>query len=260
MAPPAYFITPQFSELLNVLDVQEILDDFDNTIKGAVAAWTEPGADLFRTPLDADGRFFEMQFTRISALILEFTVSDDQARSGSRTFRFDLVSGSTISFFFTGKYLYVVQFANTASFFATLLTLAPELETAHNDYTIFGSHLVTGGGSGNLTTSRWEQITTGVYADDTGAVLSNGTRTGSNQGMSRMASGAVKAYPVINVGDDGALNNVRGRLYNAVQVDGNDIPVGSEKSFPIGDGLTGVFKALNFTLSGDDNRIMIRKS
>jgi hypothetical protein len=259
MALPPWIITPQFKELLNVTDVQEILDDFDNTIV-AVSGWTEPGADLFRPPLDIDGRFFDVQFTRISALILEMAVTDDQGRSGSRTFRFDLISGSTITFFYTSKYLYIIQYADAAFLFITFLTLAPESEVAHDAYQVFGGSLVSGGGVSNVTSDRWEQITLGAYADDNGTTLVPMTDSDTGGSIMRPVSGAIKVFPIINVGDDGAEQNIRGRLYNAVMAHEDDALKGTEKPIPIGDGLTAIFKTLNFPSGTGDTTILIRKS
>lgn len=259
MAQLPFTTTAFFQELPNVTDVLEIIDAMTTTIV-ANAAWTEPSSDRFKMPVDADGRFAEILFNRTAALTLEATMFDDQGRSFATPFLLTLVSGSTITLFYGAQYLYIVQYLNSQHMFITLLTLAPESEIAHTSYTCWGANNLSGGGAAGVNTDRWYQIgATGVVENTSGTIIFPGTRTGENPTLTQHISGALRAFPVYNVGNDpAAQKTIRGRFYNVLILHQDEVAPAAERVFPIGDGVSATFKALNIPVA-TDIAFLIRK-
>ena len=58
-------------------DVQTIMDDIDHQVKNhTTPAWTNPSAGLYKSPVDAVGRFFDVLLTRVTQQKLEWRVRD----------------------------------------------------------------------------------------------------------------------------------------------------------------------------------------
>ena len=78
MAAPA-FLSSSFAyfERQGVSDVQTIMDDIDHQVKNhTTPAWTNPSAGLYKSPVDAVGRFFDVLLTRVTQQKLEWRVRD----------------------------------------------------------------------------------------------------------------------------------------------------------------------------------------
>lgn len=80
MAAPV-FLSSSFGyfDRLGLSDVQTIIDDIDAKLLAHSPAWSKPGAGLYKSPVDASGRFFDLLFTRVNAQKLEMRVRDYSA-------------------------------------------------------------------------------------------------------------------------------------------------------------------------------------
>lgn len=259
MVQPAWIIPAGFTEVLGVTDVQTIMDQM-TTIPVTIDGWTEPVGDTFRSAVDAAGRFYDLAFVRFSATQLHITMTDDQGRSTTQKMLEITGAGQTITFFHSPKYLYLVIFGTNNYMQSTLLTLDPESETAHTSYTIFNCQLTTAGSGTASTTRRWEQIdASNVYSDEVNTTYTPETRNGGAGELMLHSSGALKAWPIINTGDDGGPQNIRGRIYNAIHLNGASAVAGAEITVPINDGESAVFKALTLDIV-DSCQYLVRKS
>lgn len=259
MATPTWILPAYHTQLTGVLDVVEIVNAFDTTL--VAQGWTEPSANVFQTPNDPWGRWFKLAFTLTSATELRCLLTDDQARAGVDTKRFDISgSGDTIDIFYSPRYVYIVRFSTQDIIHASLLSLSPESELAHNRYCIWNGGQATAGGFTGSSTRRWQQIdAAGVYADESDNLMDFDDRAGEEMVFCRDVAGGIRFYPAINIGVDAAGNRIRGRIYNAVVCHSGDADVGDERPVYIGDGTTAIFKALNMTVS-QNTRLLIRKS
>ena len=77
MAPPI-FLSSSFAYFnrQGVSDVQAIIDDIDTRLLAHSPAWTKTSAGLYKSPVDAAGRFFDVLLTKINAQKLEMRVRD----------------------------------------------------------------------------------------------------------------------------------------------------------------------------------------
>jgi len=105
--------------VLGLTDVESggvgIISSMRSLLVGGSLNWTEPSTALFKTPVDAAGRFLDILVTRISATVIEWRVRD-QAAVTICTRRFNLgtgalfIHGSTV-----GCYAEFVQTAQNAA-------------------------------------------------------------------------------------------------------------------------------------------------
>ncbi|MGA2261712.1 MAG: hypothetical protein ABSH28_09775 [Acidobacteriota bacterium] len=66
-----------YFERKGVSDVQTIMDDFENQVLHVnVPAWSKPSAGLYKSPVDANGRWYDVLFTRITQQKLEMRLRD----------------------------------------------------------------------------------------------------------------------------------------------------------------------------------------
>ncbi len=86
--------------------------------------WTEPSANLFKSPVTAAGRFFDMLFTRIDADTMEVRVRDHLAATlYTRRFNINVAPATTtVEFYWGNNYLWIwSRMAAAELCFATLL-------------------------------------------------------------------------------------------------------------------------------------------
>ena len=269
MAQPAYICAASYDSFTTVnSDVDDILDRLDTVL--AAAGWTvaAPGGP-YTTPADADGRYFKLTFTRVSATRLSCVMTDDQLRAtGSRGM--EITGVQTINLYYSTKYLYIVNTGQEDTIYATLLSLYPESETIHHNYCVFfGTRETAGWARNNNICGNNIQVRA-----DTGAYLTQGTPTtytfldyGSEGGSNyctatRHASGARRWYPVWTLGQDGSsVYRLRGRYYNALIMHYSWVTIGTEYTVPIDEATTAIFKVLNMTQNTNNQYYMaVRKS
>lgn len=102
--------------------------------------WAEPSAALFKTPVDAAGRFMDVLLTRISASTLEMRVRNQSSLSICvRRIIIDTAApGSPVRYFFNvyGFYLEATRAASLPeNLQAHVLDMTPDAFTDHTNYT-----------------------------------------------------------------------------------------------------------------------------
>ena len=118
-----------------VSDVQDIIDDFLTLATGLTPAWTDGGGGLVTSPVDGDGRFFDLLFTRIAAANLEVRVRDDTGTTIC-TRRMQIISGPQ-NFWISLSAFHCwmeIQNATPEAIGAGLLDLSPDAQTSHTQY------------------------------------------------------------------------------------------------------------------------------
>ncbi len=138
MAVPVFLASShRYLRTNNVTDVDTIINDFRSETKtNGSPAWTEPSAGLFKTPVDDDGRWFDVLLTKISATELEMRVRDKNGVTVC-TRRMDIDAGGTDIQICSGEWHFVINSlrATPESMRAFLLDLTPESQVAHVAYT-----------------------------------------------------------------------------------------------------------------------------
>ncbi len=142
MTAPAYLSSSyRYFEKWGVTSVATIISDFATEVLADNPAWTDLGGGLYKSPVDADGRFFDVLLTdedgtnhvKMSARIR------DQNGTTLCTRRINLpASPSCYVRIYTGQYHFAIDVdpVSTACEFLMggILDLTPEGQTAHGHY------------------------------------------------------------------------------------------------------------------------------
>lgn len=265
MTQPAYIIPANYYENAAVDDVQDILDDLDTLL--AANGWTvdAPGGP-YTTPADTWGRWFKLTFVRATAARLKCTLTDDQGRSSTQR-EMDITGTQTVRYYYGTRYLLMENINQTDYLHATLLSLSPDTETAHNKYCLLaGAREAVGGSINAAECGAYDQVNNlGVYAGQGSLRLRiNGAGFGSTVSELgfRHVSGARKWHSCWNVGtDDGTNFLFRGKIYNALLGYSGLMSFGQEFTVPIDQATTATFKAVRIpAASAPFFRIAMRKS
>jgi len=265
MAAPT-FLSSSFAyfERQGVSDVQTIMDDIDHQVKNhTTPAWTNPGAGLYKSPVDSSGRFFDVLLTRITQYKLEWRVRDYNANTIC-TRRINLPSTNTwtVHLWFGENHLEVgVDCGSAVPEFLTagLLDCSPDSQSSHT-HNVYGHGSRTnadvadgyatvayaimwdGGAAGAAYTIRLQAFCPQSYGQ--AAVLTmNGAR------MYREA-----AYFALATGE--ATNHkIAGRRYHTLICDAN-LPHFSRITVPIDLGVSGTFMVTGQAASGGQRLCM----
>lgn len=158
MAVPTFLGSSYYYiEIPGISDVQTIIDEFDDQVMlHNVPAWTEAVPGTFASPVDADGRFFDVTFTRTSQYKLDLALRD-QLGNTICTRRLTIPSTNKVTArIFTGQYHYYIDVENASVapgyLHGGILDLSPEAQNAH-------THFVYGNGSFTtadaITSAAW---------------------------------------------------------------------------------------------------------
>lgn len=257
MAVPAFLTGDLIHQVpTSISDVQDIIDDFRTLAVTLSPAWTDEGGDLFTSPVDGDGRFFDILFTRIDADTLEMRVRDDTGTT-IMTRRMDIVAGPVNWWMTITQYMVWIEMQNVIeeAFGAGILDLSPEGQIAHSNYVWCRGSRATGGSI---------DVDGDTHSDF--FILDNGVATSGRRVISRDRNhGLVNVLMVTGGGNDrwGAVelmanfsgtNRYAGRLYQVLYGTSNGIGV----VIPTGDsGETGTFRASGLVADGF-LRLMVR--
>jgi hypothetical protein len=259
MAELPWFMPASYDRLSAVTDVQQIMDRL--TVILLAKGWTESPAGTFRTPNDAAGRWYKLAFVRASATRLQCTMTDDIARASIQR-EMQIVSGHTVDFHYSSRYLYIVNQNAVDFLWVNMLTLWPESDTVHDKYCVFhGGRDNTGAATTQHTLVMQTINASNVYVDVSDALrrpvvsyLSAGAMP-----LSRHISGRRRWWPAEQVGADTAGQRIRGRLYNALVMSSAEASIGSEyNTVPVGGGATGIFRIVNIPIS-QETVLAVRK-
>lgn len=265
MPAPAYIITPNYFSNENVSDVQQILDDL--AAKLPLIGWTVissgVGALTIQTPADPDGRLFRLIFSAAASTRLQCQLRDDQLRLTSVR-EMQITGTQEIELYYGSRYLFINNVGQADVIYASLLSLFPEPETAHDRHTIFfGSRNSTGAVSSNFTmVCEAFSVSAGAYeVQSTQRFLApGGVPYSASPALTRSYGGARRWYSMWNFApDSGGVLNLRGKVYNAVLMRDNRLSPGDERSVPVDESTIGVFRGINIPAQSD-TRIAVRKS
>lgn len=254
MAVPAYLASSfSYREDKGVTDVADVIVALRDELKNQqVPAWTEPVAGTFKSPPDANGRFFEFDIAAASTTRINMVTRNDQGRQiNDRTA--DITAIDTVRYF-TGQYHCVIDFVNisvatTGEFIGCGVTeLSPDSTADIMENTwMFGRR----NSAGTLDTAMdtWPEFdmvdngTVTAFRRGVVALTANGTstpiplwsHTGRVITIPAGLTSTPKSAPHTN-------RQPIGRVYQAILVDSNSFGPGDELVVPIDDALTGKFK------------------
>jgi hypothetical protein len=265
MAAPA-FLSSSFAyfERQGVSDVQTIIDDIhDRVLNHASPAWTNPSAGLYRSPVDAVGRFFDVLMTRVTQQKLEWRVRDYSANTIC-TRRINLPSANTwtVHLWLGENHLEVgVDCGSAAPEFLTagLLDCSPDAQNSHT-HNVYGHGSRTNGD----TADGYASVIYAIMWDNNaaGAAYTVRLQTFSPQSYGQAAvltmNGArmyrEAAYFALPTGE--ASNyKIAGRRYHTLICDAN-LPHFSRVTVPIDIGMSGTFMVTGQGASGGQRLCM----
>lgn len=251
----------RFLEIAAVTDVATIISSFrSETVTLGSPVWTEPSTALFKSPVDANGRFLDVLLTSVSATNLEVRVRDQNGLTiYTRRMQIDAL-GNTVRIY-SGQFHFCIESVRATSELAWggILDKSPESQVSSSVY-VFGSAYRTTADTvdGNGSTT-WTQF-----------MLENGSPAARNRVYNRgtiltgsvvepvSASGSFLFYPADMATQPGTTLQFGGRAYQAYLLDSSFSP-GSEVLIPIDDSSTGTFKVLGLATS-NNVRVALRKA
>ena len=172
MAVPGYLASSyRYLKLTGVGDSQAILDALDTELEAA--SWTDEGSGTYKSPVDADGRFFKITITRVPTTGLEMTVKDQNGTSVCVRRAYTSGVTSTV-YIFVGQYHLFIEIVRGSAapeyLAAGILDFGPENQSQSSRY-------VYGGGKRNSATNDYND-----YIDNW-AMIDNVTATIMARGM-----------------------------------------------------------------------------
>lgn len=268
MSIPAYLdssVYPfNYIELLGLTDVETggvgIISSMRSQLVGGTLNWTEPSTALFKTPVDAAGRFLDVLVTRISSTVVEWRVRNQVAVTIC-TRRINLGTGALR--IFGSSVGVLVEFAQTnenglhfASAF--VIDMAPNLNTDHTLYVVGNGFLTTADTNDSLGDGMGE-----FFAIDNGSAASQNrswywqfTNGATPPMLSAAGKWIFREMPVII--NFSATNKFAGRVVHALQCDTN-FNGGDERKIYIDTNTVATFKCIGATPTST-TRFMMRKS
>ncbi|MBZ5497699.1 MAG: hypothetical protein LAP85_14955 [Acidobacteriia bacterium] len=223
-----------------VSDVQTIMDDF--ATETAAAHWSNPSTTLYKSPVDSDGRWFDVLLTRIAATKLEWRVRD-QYGTTLCTRRMQ-IAGSCIAHILLGEYHAHISADSGVGWeyvHAGVLDQTPEPQATNTRY-VFGN-----GSRSNTDTfdssNPWTYA--GMIDNATASLANRATQYASNQSYTiNWTAGGNRIVRPWGMWARalGEVSNAKfhGRAYQCVMVPA-DISYGAKVTLPIDVGQSGLF-------------------
>ncbi len=108
-----------------------------------IPAWTEPSANLFKSPVDAAGRWHDVMLTRIDQQTLEFRVRDQLGRTIC-TRRFQTGTAPFLCNIYSGQFHLIIENVSpggNAALYSGILDQSPDAQGSHAAYVYGGGWL-----------------------------------------------------------------------------------------------------------------------
>ncbi|MBZ5499724.1 MAG: hypothetical protein LAP85_25265 [Acidobacteriia bacterium] len=260
MAVPAFMNSSfRYLETAAVANVATCITDFrTEVVTNGVPAWTEPVANNFKSPPDAQGRFFTVILSTISATRLGIKIVDMFGVTISDR-AIDVDVGGTSVQYFTGQFHAFINSARATPECGggALIDLSPETLTLPNYSTVGCGHRDTTGTVGNQNWYIW-------YMMSNATATATGRASGSNLPVAntratKTVSGAYVYDPImIETSIFGAGNNRWiGRIFQCLRCD-DGLAFGAEIQVPIDVGTVGTFKVVG-RVAYNGSKMCIRK-
>jgi hypothetical protein len=143
MAIPGYLSSSYryATELGTITDVADLITAIAAELAANDPAWTSEGGGVYKSPVDADGRFFKITLTRIAAQNLEMTITDQNAVAvGVR--RMQISSTYNVIMIYSGEFHFCIDVLKSGgsaeSLSAGILDFYPQAQAASTRY-VYGN-------------------------------------------------------------------------------------------------------------------------
>ncbi len=284
MAPPSFLNTAFVFTTLpgTTVDVQDIINAVDTAILTTLPntatdvfpngeRWTSLGGGVYKSPVDAGGRFMTVKLTRTAATRLGWEVSDPTGVLF--TVEIQIAAGGSACNIFAGPAHLVIEANNAGAWEvarAIMVDPTPEPLTSFPVY-VWGTGRRTSAGALIGSADTW-RFWCGRYYGGT-VVSAAGTPSNGIEGppcciafnnanmKMRTEAGSDVAFPYFMSPDSVSGGNSwlnGGRLYQVITVD-FDFGAGADVTVPIDTGVTAVFKVTRMT-SAAPRTFAIRKA
>ena len=217
----------------------------DEVLNHNSPAWTNPGANLYKSPVDASGRFFDLLFTRATQQKLEMRARDQNAVTlATRRVNMPL-TGTWITRIFTGQYHVQIDClpasATPECLYAGILDLSPDAPNAHDHYAYGGGTRASNDGTDGYGTL----IYAGMLDNATPQVVQRCSSFGYFNGVQCLLTQAgariyrPHEYWCWRTGTSNIMY-LAGRRYQTVMVESSMQP-GCRVNIPVDNAMSGVF-------------------
>jgi len=259
---PSYLSDEYSFSRVDTSDVADIIARFAADALALDSPWTDQGGGVYKSPVDADGRWFDLALTRVSQGVLEATVRTSAGVTVLAGRMYIDTGGGTATYIALGtKYFDIVAFRATGveeRVSGGLMDLSPESQTAHPYYYYANTYRDTAG-----TARTGTNITMSV------ATWYNGSYTfglrlynflscrsmGDPQFASLVSSGRLAMPVCISAAYSGTNLCHAGFMYNHYFVPSGLLP-GMMVTLPLGSAAAGRF--LVHSSSGGNCRLAVR--
>lgn len=259
MATPAFLAsTFRYLSVAGVTDWAVFIAGSLNT-ELLAAGWTSMGGGVYKSPVDAAGRWFDVLFVATTATRLQFRVRNDSGVTiCDREIQID--AGGTEVRIYSGSHHLVIDSwrATPETAIAGLIDESPDIQTAHPNYT-FGCGFRTTAGTNDNLGAQW----TDFFALDSGVAAAVERAIGDIAGsggtpLAITPTGAYIFKPCEMMATMGGGLVQIGRAYQCYVGD-STLALGAEVTVPIDVGTSAVFKVLG--RAADIGRVLLcRKS
>ena len=235
-----------YFERTGVSDVQTIIDDFEHQVLVHNSpVWTKPSAGLYKSPVDADGRWYDVLLTRVTQQKLEMRLRDNAgATLCTRRINCPSANAWNVHIYTGSHHMFIavdVVSSSWESLMAGILDSTPD--AAHNKYLYGGGYRTNGDVNDayhscnrmsmfdNTTATLAERMTCygGTTTSNAALTTQNGSRVYRPHGL--------WCKPV---GDAGSFR-FAGRRYQTLLVEWT-MTIGSKVTVPIDSHLSGLFR------------------
>jgi len=184
--------------------------------------WSEPSSDLFKTPVDASGRFMDILCTRISASTIEFRLRDQNAVTiCTRRITIDTSPGCDVFIHGSIYSVYIETLRAIPEVFrAHIVDPSPDLKSDHARYVCGSGYLTTAGTNDGNGDSLGDLFMLDAGATAVKDRIRRTVDSGFGYHLQRESPVRTKSLflPIfINVAIAGPVQRWAGRLYHFVQ-------------------------------------------
>jgi hypothetical protein len=217
----------------------------DEVLHHNAPAWTNPGANLYKSPVDGSGRFFDLLFTRSTQQKLEMRVRDQNAITVA-TRRINMpLTGTWTTRIFTGQYHANIDClpgsASPETLYAGILDLSPDAQNAHDHYVYGGGRRSTLDSDEGYSTVNYAGMVDNVTVQLVQRATTFGAYSGSQALLTQAGSRIYRPveYWAWKTGTSNVMF-LAGRRYQAVMVESGMQP-GTKVTIPIDNAMSGLF-------------------
>lgn len=250
----------EYSETLSVTDVSSVITQA-RTHLVTNAGWTEPSANLFKSPVDATGRWYDILMTRDAASTLEWRVRNSAGTTVcTREAQID-VAGTTVRIYASEYYCFIEFDRPTGTdehLGSGMLDQSPDAQNAHDVY-VYANGTRTSAGSADGQFGSWAYWF--MIDNGTASAVIRARSFSNYAGNAVIQQTGASAYlyqpAKLSAAIGGANHKWAGQMYGAYVCDSN-LAFQVDKTIPIDDSTTKTFRVVSLASNGS-SRLMLRK-